>query len=470
MSDPLKMSEMSKFKPEKCILEVCRRCYNNSNNIAYAAPMRLSSETEENHMKKLSLVLALALTLCMLCSSALAETHLNVAWWGNQTRNERTQQVLDLYTQETGTTFDVTMNSFGDYWTTMATASAGGQLPDVMQHSTAYIQQYVDNGLLLDLTPYMESGALDVSNIGESVIDLGRMSGGVYGLCVGTNSMACLYNKTILDNAGIEIHDLMTMDEFMALCKEIYEKTGYKTDLGFGTESYLNYVMRGLGKSLFADGQLGITVEDAEYFFGLYEQGTKEGWLLGGDVFASLVAGSVEQNPMVYGSSPDTMSWCAFNWSNQLVAMQAAAPEGVELALTTQPSPDPVKSGFVACRMYFSVSAKTAEPDASIAFLNYFVNSVEANKIMLGERGIPVSSVVGDAIAGDLDPLTQQVVAFVNNVIVPNSSATPAADPDGASEVYATCRELVEQISYGAISAADAAQQFVETASEILAR
>lgn len=38
MSDLLKMSEMSKFKPEKCILEVCRRCYNNSNNIAYAAP------------------------------------------------------------------------------------------------------------------------------------------------------------------------------------------------------------------------------------------------------------------------------------------------------------------------------------------------------------------------------------------------------------------------------------------------
>ncbi len=420
-------------------------------------------------MKKLSLVLAMILAIC-LCGTALAETHLNVAWWGNQTRNERTQQVLDLYTQETGTTFDVTMNSFGDYWTTMATASAGGQLPDVLQHSTAYIQQYVDNGLLLDLSPYMESGALDISNIGAGIIDLGRISGGVYGICVGTNSMACLYNKTILENAGIEIHDLMTMDEFLAKCKEIHEKTGYKTDLGFGTESYLNYVMRGRGKNLFEDGKLGITEEDAEYFFGLYERGVQEGWLLGGDVFASLVAGSVEQNPMVYGSSPETMSWCAFNWSNQLVAMQAAAPEGVELGLTTQPSPDPVKSGFVACSMYFSISANTAAPDESVKFLNFFVNSVEANKIMLGERGIPVSSVVGEAIADDLDPLTKQVVAFVNNVIVPNSSATPAADPDGASEVFAACRELVEQISYGSVSAKDAAKSFIETANEVLNR
>lgn len=63
-------------------------------------------------MKKLlSLILAVVLLLGLLCSSAMAEAHLNVAWWGNQTRNDRTQAVLDLYTQRYGTTFDVIMNS-----------------------------------------------------------------------------------------------------------------------------------------------------------------------------------------------------------------------------------------------------------------------------------------------------------------------------------------------------------------------
>ena len=421
-------------------------------------------------MKKLTLAIALALIVSLLCTSALAETHLNVAWWGNQTRNDRTQAVLDLYTQENGTTFDVTMNNFGDYWTTMATASAGGQLPDVLQHSTTYIQQYVDNGLLLNLDPYIESGALDVSNIGESILNLGRINDGIYGICVGTNGLACLYNKTALDAAGLQINDLTTMDDFLVLCKEVYDKTGYKTDLGYGTENFLPYVIRGLGKSLFVDGQLGVTVEDMTYFYGLYERGVKEGWLLGGDVFASLVAGSVEQNPMVYGSAPSNMSWCAFNWTNQMVAMQNAAPEGMTLGLTTLPSPDPVKSNYLACSMYFSISANTADPDEAVKFLNYFVNSVDANKILLGERGIPVSSVVGDAIADDLDDVTKQVVAFVNNVVVPNSSPTPAADPDGASEIHAASRELVEQISYGAISAEDAAQMFIDTATEILNR
>ena len=120
--------------------------------------------------------------------------------------------------------------------------------------------------------------------------------------------------------------------------------------------------------------------------------------------------------------------------------------------------------------MYFSISANTANPDEAVKFLNYFVNSVDANKILLGERGIPVSSVVGDAITDDLDDVTKQVVAFVNNVVVPNSSPTPAADPDGASEIHAASRELVEQISYGAISAEDAAQMFIDTATEILNR
>ena len=421
-------------------------------------------------MKKLTLAIALALIVSLLCTSALAETHLNVAWWGNQTRNDRTQAVLDLYTQENGTTFDVTMNNFGDYWTTMATASAGGQLPDVLQHSTAYIQQYVDNGLLLNLSPYIDNGALDVSNIGESILNLGLINDGIYGICVGTNGLACLYNKTALDAAGLQINDLTTMDDFLVLCKEVYDKTGYKTDLGYGTENFLPYVIRGLGKSLFVDGQLGVTVEDMTYFYGLYERGVKEGWLLGGDVFASLVAGSVEQNPMVYGSAPSNMSWCAFNWTNQMVAMQNAAPEGMTLGLTTLPSPDPVKSNYLACSMYFSISANTADPDEAVKFLNYFVNSVDANKILLGERGIPVSSVVGDAIADDLDDVTKQVVAFVNNVVVPNSSPTPAADPDGASEVHAANRELVEQISYGAITAEEAAQMFIDTATEILNR
>lgn len=44
-------------------------------------------------------------------ASSAAETSaasgsMSVAWWGNQTRNERTQQVLDAYGEANGISFD----------------------------------------------------------------------------------------------------------------------------------------------------------------------------------------------------------------------------------------------------------------------------------------------------------------------------------------------------------------------------
>ena len=374
--------------------------------------------------------------------------------------------------------YNVKLNfvKISEYYKTMLTKLAGIRLAggsseaiDVMMIAFDKIPQFAANNTLMQLDAFASQEYLD--SLYPSVREGLYFDGHLYATARDVTANCAILNTALFEKYNIELPaEDWTMDDFLALCKEVYEKTGYKTDLGYGTENFLPYVIRGLGRSLSVDGQLGVTAEDMAYFYGLYERGVKEGWLLGGDVFASLVAGSVEQNPMVYGSDPSNMSWCAFNWTNQMVAMQNAAPEGMTLGLTTLPSPDPVKSNYLACSMYFSISANTAEPDEAVKFLNYFVNSVAANKILLGERGIPVSSVVGDAIADDLDDVTKQVVAFVNNVVVPNSSPTPAADPDGASEIHAASRELVEQISYGAISAEDAAQMFIDTATEILNR
>ena len=44
-------------------------------------------------------------------------------------------------------------------------------------------------------------------------------------------------------------------------------------------------------------------------FFKLYEDGIKDGWMVSPAVFAERTIGSVEQDPLIYGSSPETMSW-----------------------------------------------------------------------------------------------------------------------------------------------------------------
>ena len=261
------------------------------------------------------------------------------------------------------------------------------------------------------------------------------------------NTLTLLYNKTLLDEAGITVKDNMTMDEFIALSKEVYEKTGVKTNIGYGTDMVFDYMLRGRGTSLFKDGQLNATLEDVEYFFGLYEQGIKEGC-----------------------SDPANMSWCAFFWSNQMTAMQAAAPEGMEIGITTWPSPDPKASNYLKPSQFFSVSAQGQNIDEAVKVVNFFLNSEDCNKILLAERGIPAAADVAAAVAPELDEVNQKVITYINDVAGPNSSDVPAADPAAAPELFSLVDEIIEQLCYGSMSAADAAAYFMDEAPAIMNR
>lgn len=406
-------------------------------------------------------------------SNTSGEKKLTVTWWGNQTRNERTISTLNLYAeQNAGVTFDPQVAEWADYWNKLATASAGKALPDIIQMDYKYLDQYIKNGLLTDLTPYVEDGTLDVSNIDEGILNAGKGSdGGLYAICIGENAPALVYNKTLLDENGITVKDNMTVDEFKALCKEVYEKTGYKSNYYYNQgENNLEYVLRAKDITLFENGKLGAaSADDFNQYFGVFEDGIKEGWMLSASSFAERNIGTIEQDPLVYGSDPANRSWCTFLWTNSLSAIQAAAPEGMELGITTWPSDDAKKSNYLKPGQFFCVSSDSKDPVEAAKVIDFFTNSVDANKILLAERGVPASTVVADAIAPDLDAGTQSGMAFIKNVIAPNCSQINVAPPEGTSEVVNLLKQLEEQLCYGQITAQEASEQFFTQGNAFLA-
>lgn len=395
------------------------------------------------------------------------------SWWGNQTRNERTQAVLDMYTEQNpNVTFDGQFAEWADYWNKLATASAGHSLPDIVQMDYKYLEQYVSNNLLLDLTPYIESGAIDVSNVDEGILNSGKVGDGIYAICNGINAPALLYNKTLLDENGITVKDNMTTDEFIDLCREVYEKTGYKTNVAYNNgDNLIEYTMRANGEVLFEKDKLGVaSPESLEAFFNYYEIGMKEGWHVDPSIFAERTIGSVEQEPLVYGSNPETMSWCAFYYSNQLTAMMNAAPEGMEIGMTTWPSADPVKSNYLKPSQFFAVTVDSKNPEEAAKVLDFITNSEECNNVLLGERGVPISNVVADSIASQMSEGDQEVIRYINEVVTPNSSTINPPAPDGASEVYDLIDKLEERLCYGEISAKEAAQELFDQGNKIMAQ
>lgn len=401
------------------------------------------------------------------------EKSLTVAWWGNQVRNERTQAALDKYTElNPGVTLDGQFSEWGDYWNKLATASAGNSLPDVVQMDYAYLDQYAKNNLLLDLTPYVEDGTLKLDDANADVLNSGKVDGKLYAVPIGINAPALLYNKAVTDAAGITIKDNMTLDEFIEVCRTVKEKTGYRTNMAYGvTQEIVQYMIRANGHSMYGEGKLN--VESADEFvpiFKVFEDGVKEGWHVDPSIYAEITPGSVEQDPFVYGASEDSRSWCVFCWSNQVGAYENCKPEDMpEIGITTWPSADPVKSDFLKPAQFFSVSANTANPEEAVKIIDYWTNSMDANNILLAERGVPLSEKVAAELSPSLDASIQNSIQFINEIVSPASSQIDPPMPNGSSEVTELLLQLEEKVAYGQMTSEEAAQELFTKGNEIMA-
>jgi multiple sugar transport system substrate-binding protein len=67
------------------------------------------------------------------------------------------EQAVKLF-EERNPGIDVTTSfqAFGSYWETLATETAGGNPPDVMQMDYRYLDEYAGRNALLDLTPFLD--------------------------------------------------------------------------------------------------------------------------------------------------------------------------------------------------------------------------------------------------------------------------------------------------------------------------
>ncbi|MFV0503532.1 MAG: ABC transporter substrate-binding protein [Lachnospirales bacterium] len=391
-------------------------------------------------------------------------TTLTMAWWGNQVRNERTQQALNKYTEmDESVKIEGQFYQWGDYWSKLATLAAGNSMPDIIQMDFSYINQYVESDVLLDLTPYIENESVDFTNINETYQIMAQVGSGNYGLCNGVNAPCMLYNKTLTDEYGIEVKDYMTIDEFTAIAKEMKEKSGYSVNLYHESGQYMDSWSRGVDINIKDKKLGGQSAELYVPYFEILEKGIKEGWQMSYD----LPSGSLEQDPLVYGTTPETSAWISLSNSNQLVALQEAAPEGVEIGITTIPTQDAKKSNYLKPSQFFSISANTEHPDKSVSVLNYLINSTEANEILLAERGIPINSEVGKEISPLLSEKTQDTVSFINDVIIPRCSPIGSPDPNGKSEVNRELKTAKEMIIYGDGTPEEAAEYYFTKANEI---
>jgi multiple sugar transport system substrate-binding protein len=147
--------------------------------------------------------------------------------------------------------------------------------------------------------------------------------------------------------------------------------------------------------------------------------------------------------------------------------MSTVAKRPLEIA--PPPGPNIDKGLFLQSSQGLSVTKNSKNKEEALKFVNFMINDIEGNKIMKGERGVPASTKVQDAIKPLLTPEEQKVVDYVAWAGQNTKSDNPI-DPVGAVEVTKLLVDLSQQILYKKITPEDAAAKFRKDSTAILAK
>ena len=111
--------------------------------------------------------------------------------------------------------------------------------------------------------------------------------------------------------------------------------------------------------------------------------------------------------------------------------------------------------------MLWSASAKTQNPEAVVAWINWYANSPEAGNIEKAERGIPPNSELLAAVEPNLSAAQKAVARYITD-IKPEVANTPIAPPPGGGTIPEKLQRHGLDVLFGRANSADAAQKFVD--------
>jgi multiple sugar transport system substrate-binding protein len=428
-------------------------------------------------MRKAVLLTALVILLGLASVGPIrvraAQTELQMTWWGTQNRHDRTIKVIQMY-EAAHPDIKITYEfaNFNDYWTKLNTKAAGNELPCIMQQDYAYVAEWANRGLLMPLDDFYKNKTIDVSKVSQSVLDGGKVKDHYYALSLGSNSQSFIIDTDAFKKAGLDLPSAKwTWKEFEDIALKLHEKLGIWAistgleDVQLWKSLYLAY-----GEHVFSDDgtRLGYTDDKPLIdYWNMIIRLQKAGAIASAEEAAQFTNASMEQSPLVTGKEA-----MRYQWSNQVVAIFTAAGKDRHLILWPLPRPEGQKpENYLKPSMFFSIPSTCKTPEEAARFIDFFTNSPEANDILGGERGVPISSAIREHLLPKLDAVGVATFKFLEQIEADSSPIYPP-DPPGFSDILNNVYtpEFVQPVLYGQKSVEEGIATLRKGAEEILAK
>jgi multiple sugar transport system substrate-binding protein len=154
------------------------------------------------------------------------------------------------------------------------------------------------------------------------------------------------------------------------------------------------------------------------------------------------------------------------------VAIWTAAGDNRKFKLNTLPRPkDGGKSeNYLKPSQFISITKDSKHPKEAAMFVDFITNDVDANKILLGERGVPISTKIQDAIKPLLTPAQLETLNYLG-IIEKEGSPLPPPDPSSLSKLDQNIYlpQLVDPVLLKQTPPESAVAQFRKDATVLLA-
>lgn len=283
----------------------------------------------------------------------------------------------------------IVVTAADQYATKLKASITGNSVPDVFYFESGDLKAYVNSGVLLDLTSYVESNPnIDLNNIWKYGVDLYRYDGtmagqgNLYGMPKDVGPFALGYNKTMFEAAGIPLPDKdkpYTWDEFIKVAQQLtIDKDGDgKLDqfgAGFNVQWALPSFAWSNGSDWLDATKTKVTIDDPKFIEAL-------------QFFVDM------QNK--YGITPSTEQAQTLDtyqrWMKGEMAFFPVGPWDMstyetlpfDYDLIPYPAGSTGKSATWTGSLGIGASAKTKHPDEAVELINYLTASKEGMEALV---------------------------------------------------------------------------------------
>jgi multiple sugar transport system substrate-binding protein len=381
------------------------------------------------------------------------EVTLDLAFWGNDIRAALYEEAIAAFNEEyPNITVNATFLGFPEFWEKRQTEAAGGNLPDVMQFDYSYLRQYSENGLLLDLEPYL-GNIIETEPLPQNILDIGVVGGVTTGIPTSTNAWGLYMNPVLLETAGVDEFEGGDWEDYTDWLGEITDGSGGAfwggTDFSGRIQNF-EIQLRSEDSYLFS--------EDGEP--GFDEERLTEFWESGADIRDGIGIPQQRLEEVVpKGGFDSALTAAELTWDNFGAGYLAGLGESyTELGLVAPPvTVEGTKDLYLKPSMLHTISSETEHPEAAATLVNFLVNSPQSGEIFGTNRGLPASATA--LAAADLDPLSQQIADYEASIADRLGDAPPVPIV-GYGTLEEKFRQLGLELNFGTITVDEAVSQF----------